>query len=139
MKIHAERVRAYLYDIKRNALDLESMLAKNTDEAILKDPVLLKAVKYTLIEIAEAMANALQHVLARGMGKPVSGYIDTLLKARENNVIGEGLFASLKPFFEFRNAIVHRYWTMDDALILKNCRAGTKEFHSFIEAIERFL
>jgi hypothetical protein len=28
---------------------------------------------------------------------------------------------------------------MDDALILKNCRAGTKEFHIFIEAIERLL
>lgn len=107
--------------------------------ALFKDPVLLKAVKYTLIEIAEVMANALQHVLARGMGKPVSGYIDTLLKARENNVIGEGLFASLKPFFEFRNALVHRYWTMDDALILWNCRTGTKAFHVFIEAIERFL
>ncbi|MBI3393976.1 MAG: DUF86 domain-containing protein [Nitrospirae bacterium] len=139
MKVHGERVRAYLYDIKRNALDLESMIAKNADEAILKDPVLLKAVKYTLIEIAEAMANALQHLLARGMGKPVSGYIDTLLKARENNVIGEELFSSLKPFFEFRNALIHRYWTMDDALILRNCRAGVKEFHAFIDAIERFL
>ena len=136
MQIDQERITYYLYDIKRNTLDLENLLKKYTDDSILQDPIIIKAMKYSLIEIAEAMANTLQHILAKGMGRPVSGYIDTLLTARASEIISEDLFSALKPFFEFRNALIHRYWTMDDTLILKNLRPGYKDFYTFIEQIE---
>jgi len=139
MQIDRRRIQTYLYDIKKNAIELEELLKGYTDEVILQNPVVIKAIKYSLIEIAEAAANTLQHILARGMGKPVSGYIDTLVKARETGIISSDLFSTFKPFFEFRNALVHRYWTMDDTLILKNLRTGHKDFYSFIEEIERMI
>lgn len=139
MRIDRKRVQSYLYDIKNNAIELESLLKEYADEAILKNSIVLKAIKYSLIEIAEGMANTLQHILAKGMGRPVTGYIDTLVKAKEAGIISETLSSTLKPFFEFRNVLIHRYWTMDDALILKNLRAGYRDFHTFIDEVEKLI
>lgn len=139
MRIDRTRIQTYLYDIKNNALELESLLKEYADESILKNSIVLKAIKYSLIEIAEAMANTLQHILAKGMGRPVTGYIDTLVKAKEAGIISETLFSTLKPFFEFRNVLIHRYWTMDDALILRNLRTGHRDFYTFIEEIEKLI
>jgi uncharacterized protein YutE (UPF0331/DUF86 family) len=137
MHIDHQRIQTYLYDIKKNTIDLEDLLKGYDDGAILQNPIVFKAIKYTLIEIAEAIANTLQHILARGMGRPVSGYIDTLVKARETGIISADLFSAFKPFFEFRNALIHRYWTMDDTLILKNLRTGYKDFYTFIDEVEK--
>jgi uncharacterized protein YutE (UPF0331/DUF86 family) len=136
MQIDRRRIQTYLYDIKKNAIDLEDFLKGYEDEAILNDHIVLKAIKYTLIEMAEVIANTLQHILAKGKGQPVSGYIDTLIKARENRIISEKIFLVLKPFFEFRNMLIHRYWTIDDTIILKNLRENHREFNSFIKEIE---
>ena len=62
--------------------------------------------------------------------------MDTLFKAKSEGVISEGMYNVLKPFFEFKNALIHRYWIMDDKLILKNLRKGYKNFFKFIEEIE---
>jgi len=137
MHIDRQRIEHYLYDIKKNTIELEDLLNKYTDDALFQDPYIIKAVKYILIEIAEATANTLQHILAKNLGQPVSGYMDTLLKAKENGILTEGLFFSLNPFFKFRHALVHRYWITDDALLLKNLRSGYRDFYTFIEQIER--
>jgi hypothetical protein len=51
------------------------------------DSVPLKAAKYILIELAEAMSNVIQHILAKGKGIAVSGYIDAVVKAHDNGII----------------------------------------------------
>src|SRR3990172_9944904 len=102
MHIDRQRIEHYLYDIKKNTIELEDLLNKYTDDALFQDPYIIKAVKYILIEIAEAMANTLQHILAKSLGQPVSGYMDTLLKAKENGILTAGLFFRLNPFFKFR-------------------------------------
>lgn len=139
MRIDKKRIESYLYDIKKNSIELESLLKDHSDGEILKNSLLIKAIKYSLIEIAEAVANTLQHILTRGMGRPAAGYMDTLVKAQEREIISEKLFASFKPFFEFRNLLIHRYWNMDDAMILKNLREGYEDFFIFIEEIERLI
>lgn len=103
------------------------------------DPLIFKAVKYMLVEIAEAMSNILQHILAQDKGIPVSGYIETILKARESKIISESTFKNLKPFFDFRNSLIHRYWQIDDNILFKNLMAGLKDFNKFIKEIENIL
>jgi len=40
----------------------------------------------------------------------VSGYVETIIKSGEAGVISESLSNKLKPFFDFRNSLVPRYW-----------------------------
>jgi len=89
-----------------------------------------------LIELAEAMSNTIQHILAKEKGIAVSGYIDTIVKDHEHRIVSKELFEKLKPFFDFRNSLIHRYWDVDDALLIRNISDGQNDFDRFVEEIE---
>lgn len=70
--------------------------------------------------------------------KITKGYIDAVKKSADNGIISERLSVSLTPLFDFRYSLVHRYWTIEDRILLENCRTGLKDFMDFIEEIEKF-
>jgi len=130
------RLKRYLAEIRKNGAALNRLLEENRLEP---DSVPLKAAKYILIELAEAMSGTIQHILAKEEGIAVSGYIDTILKAHDHGLVSPDLFERLKPFFDFRNSLVHRYWTVDDRRLVDNLRAGRQDFDRFADEIEVFL
>jgi uncharacterized protein YutE (UPF0331/DUF86 family) len=136
VKIERSKVKSYLSEIKRGSLELKALIDGNE---LKPGSIALKAAKYLLIELAEAMSNLLQHVLVREKGIAVSGYIDTIVKAKEYHLISDGLFERLKPFFDFRNSLVHRYWVIDDAKLIENILKGRTDFERFIDEIETYL
>jgi len=136
MKADPIRIKRYLTEIRRYSLELNQLIEQNE---LSPDSVPLKAAKYILIELAESMSNTIQHILAKDKGIPVSGYIDAILKAHEHGLVSENLFQQLKPFFDFRNSLIHRYWMVDDARLVENIRTGRHDFDSFIEAIEIYI
>ncbi len=123
-------------EIRRNSIALQQLLDQNE---IVPDSVPLKAAKYILIELAEAMSNTIQHILAKEKGTAVSGYIDTVVKAHDNGIISDDLFQRLKPFFDFRNSLIHRYWIIDDQRLIANIQSGRNDFDRFLEEIETYL
>jgi len=136
MKIDTIRLKKHLFDIVRSAHDLKMIVDQNT---LLPDSIELKAAKYILIELAEAMSNTLQHILAKQKGVAVSGYIDTIAKGYKEGIISEELFQKLKPFFDFRNSLVHRYWIIDDEKLIANIQSGKDDFNQFTEELEAYI
>ena len=136
MKVDPIRIKNYLAEIKRNSIALQQLLDQNE---IVPDSIPLKAAKYILIELAEAMSNTIQHILAKELGRAVSGYIDTVVKAHDNGIISDHLFQRLKPFFDFRNSLIHRYWIIDDQRLIANIQSGRSDFDRFVEEIEAYL
>ena len=136
LRIDRARVSRYLAEIRKGSMELRTLVAENH---LRSDAIALKAAKYLLIELAEGMANTLQHILAKDMGVPVSGDIDTIAKAHQAAIVDADLFGRLKPFFDFRNSLVHRYWTTDDERLIGNIENGTGDFDRFIEAVESYL
>ena len=136
MKVDPIRIKNYLSEIKRNSIALQQLLDQNE---IVPDSVPLKAAKYILIELAEAMSNTIQHILAKEKGTAVSGYIDTVVKAHDNGIISDDLFQRLKPFFDFRNSLIHRYWIIDDQRLILNIHSGRDDFDQFLEEIEAYI
>ena len=130
MKLDIVRLKKYLTDIVRSAHELRKIIEKNSLEP---DSIELKAVKYILIELAEAMSNTLQHILAKQKGVAVAGYIDTISKSYKEGIISEELFHKLKPFFDFRNSLVHRYWIIDDPKLIENVHSGKDDFDQFAD------
>ena len=47
-------------------------------------------------------------------------------------------FQRLKPFFDFRNSLIHRYWSIDDARLIENIKNGRDDFDRFVEEIETY-
>jgi uncharacterized protein YutE (UPF0331/DUF86 family) len=136
MKIDTVRLKKHLSDIARSAHDLKIIVDQNT---LLPDSIDLKAAKYLLIELAEAMSNTLQHILAKEKGIAVSGYIDTIVKGYNEGIISKELFQKLKPFFDFRNSLVHRYWIIDDEKLITNIQSGKDDFNQFTEELEAYI
>ena len=136
MKVDQVRIKGYISEIRRNSLSLRQLI---DDNQLVPDSIPLRAAKYILIELAEAMSHTIQHILAKKMGVPVSGYIDTIVKAHENGIISKDLFNRLKPFFDFRNSLIHRYWIVDDQQLIANIKSGRDDFDQFNEEIEAYI
>jgi uncharacterized protein YutE (UPF0331/DUF86 family) len=69
----------------------------------------------------------------------VVGYIETIIRAGETGILPESLSIKLKPFFDFRNSLIHRYWFISDEKLLSLVRENKTDFISFIEAIENYI
>ena len=136
MKSDRVRLQKYLTEITRNSRELDDLIRKNE---LTPGSVELKAAKYMLIELAEGMSNTLQHILAKEEGVAISGYIDTLVKGHEKGIVTKGLFDRLKPFFDFRNSLIHRYWTIDDSKLINNIIHGRDDFDRFVSEINEYL
>lgn len=136
MRIDLPRIKRYLMEITKNANDLRQLIEENE---LKPDSTALKAAKYILVELAEAMSNTIQHILAKQQGIAVSGYIDTIAKAHQQAIISAELFRKLKPFFDFRKSLIHRYWRIDDRRLIQNIRIGQGDFLQFVEEIEEYL
>ena len=130
MKLDKRRIEKYLDEIAAETLDVKSILEK-TDNEILKDKHILKSLKYSTIVIAEAIASALQHILAKRHNTVVDGYMDVFTKSMAYSLLPEELLERLKPFIVFRNMLVHQYWKVRDEIFLNNMRNGIKDFRDF--------
>jgi len=131
--IDRARLKRFINEIIKNSNELKQLVKENT---LSPNSLALKAAKYLLIELAEAISNVIQHILAKEKGIIVSGYIDTIVKAYENNLISKGLYNKLRPFFDFRNSLIHRYWQVDDELLIKNIIKGKDDLEQFVREIE---
>ncbi len=136
MKADKVRIQSYLAEIRKNSLELNQLIDAND---LTVDSVPLNAAKYLLIELAEAMSNTIQHILAKEKGVAVSGYIDTVVKGHDHGILSDDLFQRLKPFFDFRNSLIHRYWIVDDQQLIGNILSGRNDFERFLSEIETYL
>jgi len=136
MKTDPIRIKGYFAEIRKNSSELNQLIAQNE---LRVESLPLKAAKYLLIELAEAMSNTIQHILAKEKGVAVSGYIDSVVKAQQHGLISADMFQRLKPFFDFRNSLIHRYWSIDDDWLIENIKNGRDDFDRFVEEIEAYL
>lgn len=136
--IDNQRIEKYLNQIFSEVDAINSILTQN-DKEILESKSLLRSLKYSVVVVAEAIANALQHILAKKYKVSISGYKEVLTRSREKQVISSELLGKLHPFITFRNMLIHQYWLVDDNLFLKNLRSGIEDFKAFIIEINRIV
>ncbi len=136
MKTDPIRIKSFFAEIRKNSSELNQLIDHDELRA---ESLPLKAAKYLLIELAEAMSNTIQHILAKEKGVAVSGYIDSVVKAHQHGLISADMFQRLKPFFDFRNSLIHRYWSIDDDRLIENIKNGRDDFDRFVEEIETYL
>ncbi len=134
-----ERISKNLQDIFREVDEIEKVFLRKDIEKILENSLVLKAFKYSVIAINEAIANTLQHILAKHFSVSISGYAECLEKAFLYQIISEDLFKSLSPFVRFRNMLVHRYWIVNDEIFLRNLKEGLEDFRKFQLEIREWL
>lgn len=136
--ISHNRLQAYFETTVRELDALERALDLS-DEEIQASPLVLRGMKYSMIVLAEVIAEFCQHILAKEHRTAVSGYGETLAKAASVGILDDDLYKRLAPFLRFRNLLVHGYWKMDDDLLLRNLRDGISDLRDFAGLIGRRL
>jgi len=134
VELDRQRIETYLDEIANESMLIKSAIDK-TDEEIIQSPLKLRGLKYSIVLISEAIANVLQHILAKKYHASINGYTQCFAKGRAHNIISENLYNRLKPFLNFRNMLVHQYWRIDDMVFLANLREGIDDFQLFITEI----
>ena len=138
-ELDVKRLKRYCLTIQENIEDICYLLSEYSDQELLGKRYLLKSLKYSLVEVAEAMANTLQHMLAKLKGEAAESYLEVVQKARRAELMDVELLERLLFFFKFRNLLIHRYWEIDDKRLLKETRKGYRDFEVFVNEINALL
>ncbi|MBW1716561.1 MAG: DUF86 domain-containing protein [Deltaproteobacteria bacterium] len=138
-ELDVKRLKRYCLTIQENIEDICYLLSEYSDQELLGKRYLLKSLKYSLVEVAEAMANTLQHMLAKLKGEAAESYLEVAEKARRAELMDVELLGRLLFFFKFRNLLIHRYWEIDDKRLLKETRKGYRDFQVFVNKINELL
>ena len=141
MKLDKERLEKYLDQIASETIDLEKIISQKSkkDDDILQDPHIIKSLKYSTIVIAEAIASALQHILAKKYNIVIDGYMAVFRESKEHKVISTELLTRLQPFLRFRNMLVHQYWMVDNKVFVENLRNGLNDFRIFVNETRKVI
>ena len=141
MKLDKERLEKYLDEIAAETIDIEKIISQKSkkDDDILQDPHIIKSLKYSTIVIAEAIASALQHILAKKYNIVIDGYMAVFRESKEHKVISTELLTRLQPFFRFRNMLVHQYWRVDNKVFAENLRNGLNDFRIFVNETRKII
>ncbi len=131
MKFDDERKQRYR---SKTGYILEKMYAL-PDTASVVDDLVVDGILYrvqTSIDAAMDMAA----MLVRDIGIDVSGDYDNIEILCKNEIIDINLADDLKKLNGMRNAIVHKYGSVDTQLVLQNLENIKEILRNFIEIIE---
>lgn len=131
---NSDRVSKGIADILDAQAEMQKILSAGK-EAFLSDRKNSLAVKYLLIEAVEAIADVCQHLLAKTKGVVCSGYVDCILKAKENGIIRPELANKLRKLVDLRNSLIHRYWIINDDELFAQCSANIGDFSDFVAQV----
>ena len=128
------RIAKDIADVATARGELERLLAVD-QTTFLADSRNVFAMRYLIIQAAEALTDLCQHLLARTRGIPCEGYIDCIVKTGEHGIIPVTLAERLRRLAALRNILVHRYWSIDDARVYAETQANLSDLTTFSEAI----
>jgi uncharacterized protein YutE (UPF0331/DUF86 family) len=103
----------------------------------LRDPIKVRAMKYTLIVLVEAICNLCRHILAKKAYLVIEEYMEAILKMQEKGMIPENLMNQLIPLTKLRHQLIHGYWKTDDRRLFIETKQNLEAIDSFLAEIHR--
>jgi uncharacterized protein YutE (UPF0331/DUF86 family) len=120
----------------------QNVLAQITSEDaadFIRDPLKIRALKYTLIVLVEAICNLCRHVLAKKAYILIEEYMEAILKMQEKAFLSEKIAGKLIPFTRLRHQLIQGYWKTDDRRLFIETKENLKTIDEFLSEIDQFL
>ena len=111
--LEKDKILRYQAEIKESQGVLAEITSGDIEEAI-HDPLKIRAMKYSLILLVEAICNLGRHILAKKAHVAVEEYMETILKMQEKGFLSSELTDKLIPLMKLRHQLIHGYWKTDD-------------------------
>ncbi|MGQ9626280.1 MAG: type VII toxin-antitoxin system HepT family RNase toxin [Anaerolineae bacterium] len=134
-RVDVERVKERAREV-RESLEKIHRYAALPDDEFFADERNLYTVMHLLLISIEAVAGLCSHVLAKTARKAPASYADCFEGLRETGILDDDLAGRLVRMSRFRNLLVHRYWEVEPARVLRYARENLGDFEDFLEAVE---
>lgn len=115
------------------ALDEISSAIRAGKEDFISSRTLRFSVRYSVIQLVEALADLGLAILERGFGEGAEGYRDVFKRLALRGVVSPEAAEGMMRLASLRNMIVHRYWDVDDSKIFDEAEGVG------IAAVRRFI
>jgi uncharacterized protein YutE (UPF0331/DUF86 family) len=133
-----EKVRRLEAEIKEARQVLAEITSEDVNE-FWRDPMKIRAMKYTLIVLVEAICNLCRHILAKRAYTVVEEYMEAILKMHEKRMLSEELMNQLVPLTKLRHQLIHGYWKTDDRRLFNETKSSLEIIDKFIQETRQFL
>jgi uncharacterized protein YutE (UPF0331/DUF86 family) len=137
--IDRKRVEQYLVEIIESLTVLKNLTDGSNVGDFAGDQVKVRAMKYTLVVMVEAICNLFRHILAKRYHEVVEEYMETVIKIREKGVLSTSILEKLIPLTKLRHQLIHGYWKTDDRRLFEETRDSLAVIEALITEMNIFL
>jgi uncharacterized protein YutE (UPF0331/DUF86 family) len=136
--LDTQKILRYTGEI-REAQGLRVEMTSEDIDQCSADPIKMRAMKYTLIVLVEAICNLCRHILAKKTHVVVEEYMEAILKMEEKGFLSGQTANSLIPLTKLRHQLIHGYWKTDDRRLFAETKNSLKIIDGFLSEINRLI
>lgn len=133
-----ERILKYETEIREAQTVLSEITSKDID-AFLRNHMIVRAMKYTLIVLVGAICSICSHILAKKSHIIIEEYIEAIIKMRDNGFLSDKISSKLIPLIKLRHQLIHGYWKTDDRRLFIETKESLTTLDEFISEIHHII
>jgi len=112
-------------------LSFLNKISKSSEQAFLKDKILIGSAKYYLQISIECCLDVVNHIIASERFRAPRDYADSFSILEENGILKSSLAIKLRQMAKFRNRLVHLYGEIDDKFVYEFIKKDIEDIRKF--------
>ncbi|MBT8350861.1 MAG: DUF86 domain-containing protein [Deltaproteobacteria bacterium] len=112
-------------------LSFLNKISKSSEQAFLKDKILIGSAKYYLQISIECCLDVVNHIIASERFRAPRDYADSFSILEENGILESSLVIKLRQMAKFRNRLVHLYGEIDDKFVYEFIKKDIEDIRKF--------
>ncbi len=130
-----EKIARFEAEIKESRAILADITSEEVND-FLRDPMKIRAMKYTLIVLVEMICNLCRHILAKRSYTVVEEYMEAVLRMQEKGMLSQEVANQLIPLTKLRHQLIHGYWKTDDRRLFIETKNNLGTIDKFLTEIQ---
>ena len=118
-----------------NYLGLLKEISKESEEAFLKNQIIIGSAKYYLQVSIECCLDVANHIIASERLRAPNDYADSFTVLEEKGIFHQQLGQRLRQMAKFRNRLVHLYGKIDDKFVYEFLKTDVEDIRKFRKII----
>ena len=118
-----------------NYLGLLKEISKESEEAFLKNQIIIGSAKYYLQVSIECCLDVANHIIASERLRAPNDYADSFTVLEEKGIFHQQLGQRLRQMAKFRNRLVHLYGEIDDKYVYEFLKTDVEDIRKFRKTI----
>jgi len=118
-----------------NYLELLKEISNESEEAFLKNQIIIGSAKYYLQISIECCLDVANHIIASERLRAPNDYADSFTVLEEKGIFHQQLGQRLRQMAKFRNRLVHLYGEIDDKYVYEFLKTDVEDIRKFRKII----